>query len=109
MTRRVWLEWLFTLGAGLGLLAVEGCGGGGDVARQNYGESLNFVAKEGEGSVASATMSRYPCKLGKGPIFVQVGPLEGDLQYLVNGRLVLLPAKDCSLKEGDEVIWRVVR
>jgi len=99
---------LLYAGGGAGLFAVEGCGSGGDAAKQSHGELLSFVVREGEGSVASATMSRYSCELGEGPIFIKVGPLEGDLQYLVNGRLVLLPAKDCLLKGGDEVIWRVV-
>lgn len=85
-----------------------GCGGGGgEVADERYGESLRFVVAESE-SVASATASRYVCRLGDGPIFVEVGDLAGDLQYLVNGRLVLLPAKDCVLRKGDEVTWRVV-
>ncbi|OQA52566.1 MAG: hypothetical protein BWY43_00437 [candidate division WS2 bacterium ADurb.Bin280] len=106
MTRKGFLGKL--LAASGAVLSLFGCGGGsGDVVERRYGRSLQFVAERGE-SVASATTKRYSCRLGSGPIFVEVGELQGDLQYLVNDRLVLMPAKDCVLKKGDVVTWRVV-
>jgi len=60
-------------------------------------------------SVAVATLAAYTCqRTCGGRLFIRVGVLAGNLQYLVNSRLPLMPAVNCQVKRGDTITWRKV-
>lgn len=70
--------------------------------------TISFWATR-NGTVASETLAKYRCIMQfGGRLFVKVGRLAGDLQYLVNGWLPLLPAVQCSVRTGDRIVWRQV-
>lgn len=44
----------------------------------------------------------------RGLLFVRVGPLNEDLQFIVNGQMPLAPAAYCPVNPGDVIEWREV-
>jgi len=98
LTRRGFLVWL--LGAALGAT--------GSVEAATRPRQLSFAAT-GAMSVATATLAYASCqRTSGGQLFTRVGSIAGNLQYLVNNRLILAPAVVCRVKRGDVITWRLV-
>lgn len=91
--------------AGSGAAALAGGFGRLDPLRPG-GRFRRFVIPQAT-TVHEATLARFRTSL-LGLRFVRVGVLRGDLQYLVNRRLPLLPARYCWVRPGDVVEWREV-
>ncbi len=62
------------------------------------------------GTVAAITKTAYTCSSDRRfpRLFTRVGPLSGNLWYLVNGRFMFVPAVACIARVGDTITWRRV-
>ena len=97
--------------AGLAAIASSGAaalaaGFGQPAPLRPGGKLRRFVIPQAT-TVHEATLARFRTSL-LGLRFVQVGVLRGNLQYLVNRCLPLLPARYCWVQPGDVVEWREV-
>lgn len=70
--------------------------------------SLSFKTTSA-GTISGLTNARYGIITSYGGRFVKrVGVLQGNLQYLVNGKIILVPANQYKARIGDVITWRIV-
>lgn len=101
MTRREFLSCYFKEIAGI---VVFGC-----VPQfSSAGRGLTYTFRvRRNGNVLSETSRQVRVRL-RGELVTAVGLLQGDLHYLVNGRLPLCSARRCLVRPGDIISWREV-
>jgi hypothetical protein len=66
------------------------------------------VAKTGTVASVTKTTQKHGFDKRHKTLFTRVGALQGNLQYMVNGRLIPKPAHLCTVKKGNIITWRKV-